>query len=1061
MSPTIPPVLVLSCFLLVSPPHAAEAGELMDLLALIRGTLKYWRRVYHMYEEEVALGYCWAEHFLHLRREDGQGTSSGPDLGPHHDFHNDFEVAGFGDGVGNEAWNGWIVGVGNDEAYRRGKRSYGSGDEPFRILDRQGVYSKIDGNERVAGSDGKYRRGKRSYGATRKDEAFRILAEDRQGVFVNGFGNDIENETWRGWIIGVNNGEGHRPSKRSYGSLGILDRKDRDVYSKIDETFGFGNERVAGNDGNYRRGKRSYDARRDGSLKVLGKNRGVYSKIDENALENNFEDGFENGAWNEWIIAVDNGEDYRGGKRSYGTRRKDGTLGIFENGNSRKIVENEGRNNDRAVATNNKRKYRGNKTSNEGRKEEEILESRDYNDVYSLKIAKELTSGGSMSESVLNLGDKKVFDDVRGYENYETLNFTMKEEDLLSGLAKKHGSNMIVSMENGTSAEISSPNSIERDPNHKERDRFENSSISIINSESAATNKRNLLASSNNPAKRQLSQGNHPSSNPEKQQQTIEEISRTIPRTSVQKFPAFEHATRFEPIPRSNLEQDENENPPSKYERSPRNLRVEKWYSSNGIPSNSVLNTEEISSRILGNDFASEEKRRAGGGGGGGPVPTRRTDVEETRRKFRSNEVKNSGSRGEILEFEREFSKRRGGRRLVERTTAGWKVWGDGVSRERREEEGQASSGVRRESGKVKVDRNFEGKMFLGVRFDSTKRGCRRNSFCFPTVPSSAEEKGESSRKRDVSSVEVLERTGANHVGGGSSNAFSYPGWTRVIFGKPWKHGSSADEGSSKIDESNRKSSDLPLPRTKFTPAWRKYRGKRDTNDGTTRERIVSGRAASSPRNPASFREIRGSWKKRDDVSRTNSRGAALVGRRRGIRTASFSNEPRLSPPATVYSRLKNSGKDGRRGGGSKGEGPWGEEGLKQLSGHVRRDNWRYGEGGEKAIERGGKWRKKWRIEGSFPSTLVAYRFTEDYGGVGRWWRAVDQGRRSSREEARGLDRGDSALFHLRQAFMGFLRALGFFVNVGRQLMDYVESNGALACTKDYLVGKAIHWIDS
>lgn len=1054
MSPSIPPVLVLSCFLLVSPPHAAEAGELMDLLALIRGTLKYWRRVYHMYEEEVALGYCWAEHLLHLR---GEEASSGPDLGPHHDFHDDFEVAGFGDGVGNEAWNGWIVGVDNGEAYRRGERSYGSRDEPFRILaeDRRGVYSKIDGNgnERVAGSDGKYRRGKRSYGATRKDEPFRILAEDRQGVFgSNGFRNDNENETWRGWIIGVNNGEGYRSSERSYGSLGIL---DRDVYSKIDETFGFGNERVVGNDGNYRRGKRSYDERRDESLKVLGKNRGVYSKIDENALENNFEDGFENGAWNEWIIAVDNGEDYRGGKGSYGTWRKDGTLGIFENRNSRKIVENEGRNNDRAVATNNnKRKYRGNKTSYEGRKEEEILESKDYNDVYSSKIAKEFTSGDSMSESVLNFGDKKVFDDVRGYENYETLNFT-KEKDLLFELAKKHGSNMIVSMENGT--EISSPNL-------KERDRFEtrkNSSISIINSESPIA--------SNNPAKRQLSEDNHPSS--KKQQQTIEEISRTIPRTSVQKFPAFDHANRFEPngIPRANLEQDENENPSSKYERSPRNLRVEKWYSSNGIPpSNSVfLHTEEISSRILGNDFASEEKRKAEEGG---PVPTRRTsDVEETRRsKFRSSEVKNSGSRGEILgKFEREFSKvaRREGRRLVERTTAGWKVWGDGVSRERREEEGQASSGVRRESGKVKVGRNFEGKMFLGVRFDSTKRGCGRGGFS--AVPSSAEEKGESSRKRDASSVEVLEleRTDANHVGGGSSNArpFSYPGWTRVIFSKPWKHESSKpDEGisssSGKFDESNRKSSDLP--RTKFTPAWRKYRGKRDTNDGTTRERIVSGGAASSPRNPASFREIRGSWKKRDDVSRTNSRGAALVGRHRGIRTVSLSNEPRVSPPATVYSRLKNSGKDGRRGG-SKGEGAWGEEGLKQLSGHVRRDNWRYGEGGEKAIERGGKWRKKWRIEGSFPSTLVAYRFTEDYGGVGRWWRTVDQGRRSSREEARGLDRGDSALFHLRQAFMGFLRALGFFVNVGRQLMDYVESNGALACTKDYLVGKAIHWIDS
>lgn len=120
-----------------------------------------------------------------------------------------------------------------------------------------------------------------------------------------------------------------------------------------------------------------------------------------------------------------------------------------------------------------------------------------------------------------------------------------------------------------------------------------------------------------------------------------------------------------------------------------------------------------------------------------------------------------------------------------------------------------------------------------------------------------------------------------------------------------------------------------------------------------------------------------------------------------------------------------------------------------------------------------GKSRKKSRIRGLLggawlPPPVVAYRrFTEDHGGVedrdrSRWRAVVDRGRRgSSKAETRGLDRGDTALFYLRQAFMGFLRALGFFVNVGRQLMDYVESNGALACTKDYLVGKAIHWIDS
>ncbi|XP_076279783.1 uncharacterized protein LOC143208824 [Lasioglossum baleicum] len=62
MSPTISPVLVLSV-LLLSPVATEDA---IDPFALIRETLKYWRRIYKMYQEEVALGYCWAEYFLRL-----------------------------------------------------------------------------------------------------------------------------------------------------------------------------------------------------------------------------------------------------------------------------------------------------------------------------------------------------------------------------------------------------------------------------------------------------------------------------------------------------------------------------------------------------------------------------------------------------------------------------------------------------------------------------------------------------------------------------------------------------------------------------------------------------------------------------------------------------------------------------------------------------------------------------------------------------------------------------------------------------------------------------------
>ncbi|KOX75160.1 hypothetical protein WN51_14307 [Melipona quadrifasciata] len=72
-----------------------------------------------------------------------------------------------------------------------------------------------------------------------------------------------------------------------------------------------------------------------------------------------------------------------------------------------------------------------------------------------------------------------------------------------------------------------------------------------------------------------------------------------------------------------------------------------------------------------------------------------------------------------------------------------------------------------------------------------------------------------------------------------------------------------------------------------------------------------------------------------------------------------------------------------------------------------------------------------------------------------------DHGSRSTAVEARELAAAHQVLFHFQRVITGFLTTLGFFVNVGRQLMDYVDSNSALACTKDYILGKAVHWIDS
>lgn len=41
----------------------------MDPVSLLRQTLRYWRKVYKVYYEEVTLGYCWAGYLLEISNE--------------------------------------------------------------------------------------------------------------------------------------------------------------------------------------------------------------------------------------------------------------------------------------------------------------------------------------------------------------------------------------------------------------------------------------------------------------------------------------------------------------------------------------------------------------------------------------------------------------------------------------------------------------------------------------------------------------------------------------------------------------------------------------------------------------------------------------------------------------------------------------------------------------------------------------------------------------------------------------------------------------------------------
>jgi hypothetical protein len=84
MSPTIP---ILSALLLSLISGSTEGGQRMDSLALLRQTLRYWRKIYRMYQEEVMLGYCWADYLLEISDELSANVSAmadrfGGSIGP-------------------------------------------------------------------------------------------------------------------------------------------------------------------------------------------------------------------------------------------------------------------------------------------------------------------------------------------------------------------------------------------------------------------------------------------------------------------------------------------------------------------------------------------------------------------------------------------------------------------------------------------------------------------------------------------------------------------------------------------------------------------------------------------------------------------------------------------------------------------------------------------------------------------------------------------------------------------------------------------------------------------
>jgi len=96
-------------------------------------------------------------------------------------------------------------------------------------------------------------------------------------------------------------------------------------------------------------------------------------------------------------------------------------------------------------------------------------------------------------------------------------------------------------------------------------------------------------------------------------------------------------------------------------------------------------------------------------------------------------------------------------------------------------------------------------------------------------------------------------------------------------------------------------------------------------------------------------------------------------------------------------------------------------------------------------------------------SLLPLKEITDDYGNL------MSQSVRDSRSRASRdlrarqspVSQRPSFVSTVRSIIVSVFRTLGMFIQVGRQIMNVVESNAAFACTKEYLWLKIVNWIDA
>lgn len=1019
---SIPPVLMLWLLVVSLPLPPAEAGEMMDLFALIRGTLKYWRRIYQMYEEEVALGYCWAEYFLHHEEDATNATiPSSQSIDP----SNFLPVEN--DGFEKEPWNHWgVIAIENRGTRYRSKRSYAiqSSTKKEEILDTsrnsKTMYSRITQKykSRWNGLESNFTRNKNNRCTSCAN--FPKNTERKLAVLTAVSGKETPKST-----------------------------KEREISKTWEKKFSpcsKHTENVASESNN---------------LSELRSNR-RFAEVSSN-LANRTRIG---------------SRGYRRNKRSYGRHnfKKKDEISKILNKRVRASSKNWTRTNVNFRSIEfpiDRRESSYSETLNSTR-EKEILENIGARDATPIEKSVHIVSNASLGSSVTRFERNRKNSISRSTTNNGPANF-MKSvaSKLISKVSRKNSKttewNVSVKKSatfdthSGTGeakleANVKTRNPENDDPVEYERfprnaPRRDRRSSEISNSVDANIEETSKIAS--DAFARELASWNTRSKTSRTKFKSNELCSssgwRDIDPATDRIEQAFPKDTQHDYSALANKRFIE----PS---RLLRNSNVDKF---------SNTSKSSIFERRKGKKLAVED-------------PTSDVRSKTSKAKVWPNERRNAvGSDSRSINC---VCRKGIWLPIVDHVEGVSLLVSSSSTKEQPENREDRSSPREKTEKMARMDAEFERTRAEGDLSGKSEnlRVDRRCKLLF-------------SKTNRVTSG-TLSRLEP------SKRSRSLPLGEIASLNRRFKN----TETSERVDNS-RKPSDVFRLREfgpsnlAFQNTWDNYqrnlRRKRDAND-RTRSRFVRSPSKSkraSFYNPTTLREIARFGARyatsNDDVwtngvkNLSRSEEGWLEGNAKGLYGTGLDDSKetvyrskryqdsglaisRESPIVVEEAesglvRLKSESKNRKRLQSRKEWNAWKRSSTTNDDNRYRRND--HGYIVETSVtERTGKKSATRRPEGDPSLFPVTYRrFMGDYGS--RSSTTKDQGRRSSmaKVETRETNRAHDALFYFRQVFMGFLRTLGFFVNVGRQLMDYVDSNSVLACTKDYLLGKAIHWIDS